>query len=244
MPRRQSSQSTTGGSDTTSKDKSRGESPGQAPEAEPKLSAKAAGKRPAAPAKPAETSPSKPTGGSSTDTHDRQAVTQIQQTTAQQPTHTKNRKGNEPVVKEGRQTEAIAPKTTHKQSHIQGSVQPETASTLPPRTDPFSPRRSSSETSRPRRVIALTSSSTAQTSNATAQGTIIEFDENLPTRQLQEENETLQPEPGRTGTASTSPLDPRFTPTLPSATPAVPLGRSKSQLTLLLERQGEKKPRR
>ncbi|KAK7756548.1 hypothetical protein SLS62_001384 [Diatrype stigma] len=103
---------------------------------------------------------------------------------------------------------------------------------------------SSSETSRARRVIALTSSSTAQTSNATAQGTIIEFDENLPTRQLQEENETLQSEPRRTGTASTSPLDPRFTPTLPSATPAVPLGRSKSQLTLLLERQGEKKPRR
>ena len=41
-----------------------------------------------------------------------------------------------------------------------------------------------------------------------------------------------------------SPLEPRFTPTPPSSSPSVPLARSKSQLTLLLERQNEKKPRR
>jgi hypothetical protein len=34
--------------------------------------------------------------------------------------------------------------------------------------------------------------------------------------------------------------DMMFTPTAPSSTPAVPLGRSKSQLTLLLEREKEK----
>ncbi|KAI1654862.1 hypothetical protein F4813DRAFT_198140 [Daldinia decipiens] len=93
---------------------------------------------------------------------------------------------------------------------------------------------------------SLISSSTTIVSNTTAQGTIIEFDENpslgetvVSTTQGHEED--AETSSRRSGS---SVLDSRFTPTQPSPTPTVPLGRSKSQLTLLLERQGDKKPRR
>lgn len=251
MPRRQSSQSATGGSDTA-KDKARKESPGQTPETtESKLSAKAAGKRPAVQAnvqaKSAEPSSAKHNSEAPADTQDQQAAVQTKQTTAQQPKHaedkhTEDKKNDEPIVEESGQEKEPSAKPVHGTSGTREGARVETASsTAPPRPDPFSPRRGSSEASRGRRVIALTSASTAQTSTATAQGTIIEFDESLPTKQLAEESDRLPAEPEGTPTA---PLDPRFTPTPPSATPAVPLGRSKSQLTLLLERQGEKKARR
>lgn len=86
----------------------------------------------------------------------------------------------------------------------------------------------------------LTSTSTATTSTVAAQGTIIEFDENAPARAVTSAMQEDLPEVGlqRSGSSVT------LTPTVPSKTPIVPLGRSKSQLTLLLERQGEKKPRR
>ncbi len=243
MPRRQSSQSASGGADTVSKDKIRGDSPGQTPDAEPKLSAKSAGKRPVVQAK-AEESASKHDNAPSPDTPDRPTTIQAKQPTTQRPKLTTDIKKDEYVVAEGDQAKETEPRTTQRKSDVKERVKAEdVSSTVPPRNAPFSPRRGSGEVGRGRRAIALTSPSTAVTSNATAQGTIIEFDENLPTKQIREEDARVQSGYGRTGTSSGTLLDPRFTPTPPSTAPAVPLGRSKSQLALLL-RQDEKKPRR
>ncbi|ETS78533.1 hypothetical protein PFICI_10595 [Pestalotiopsis fici W106-1] len=86
----------------------------------------------------------------------------------------------------------------------------------------------------------LTSSSVATTSNVAAQGTIIEFDDNDATARfassIQDDMAAMRPRRSESTTT--------LTPTAPSNTPSVPLGRSKSQLTLLLERQGDKKHRR
>lgn len=89
----------------------------------------------------------------------------------------------------------------------------------------------------------LTSLSTVTTSSATAHGTIIEFDEN-PTANGAFTNALIEmddPVPGiqRSGTGSST--SSRLVPTLPSSSPSVHLGRSKSQLTLLLERQSDDK---
>ncbi|KAI0595267.1 hypothetical protein F4775DRAFT_595494 [Biscogniauxia sp. FL1348] len=99
------------------------------------------------------------------------------------------------------------------------------------------------------RLPNLLAASTTTVSNATAQGTIIEFDENGPaneavTNAMRELEDNPEPDRPSRQSSGSSILDSRFTPTQPSTAPAVPLGRSKSQLTLLLERQGEKKNRR
>ncbi|KAI0174721.1 hypothetical protein BJ166DRAFT_587506 [Pestalotiopsis sp. NC0098] len=86
----------------------------------------------------------------------------------------------------------------------------------------------------------LISSSVATTSNVAARGTIIEFDENDTAARFASslQDDFAETRPRRSESTTT------LTPTAPSNTPSVPLGRSKSQLSLLLERQGEKKPRR
>jgi len=93
---------------------------------------------------------------------------------------------------------------------------------------------------------SLLSSTTVTTSTATAQGTIIEFDENLPAheaiRHAFNADDDLLPGLQRSSTGSST--SSRLVPTLPSGSPNVPLGRSKSQLTLLLERQGDDKKTR
>ncbi|KAF3054857.1 hypothetical protein GL218_07550 [Daldinia childiae] len=114
------------------------------------------------------------------------------------------------------------------------------------RSDIGSIRRSSQDLVSGLPPQSLISSSTTIVSNTTAQGTIIEFDENPPLDEIvastmQEHEEDAETSSRRSGS---SVLDSRFTPTQPNPTPTVPLGRSKSQLALLLERQGDKKPRR
>jgi hypothetical protein len=86
----------------------------------------------------------------------------------------------------------------------------------------------------------LISSSSVTTSNVAAQGTIIEFDDNGATARFASsmQDDFAETRPRRSESTTT------LTPTAPSNTPTVPLGRSKSQLTLLLERQGDKKHRR
>ncbi|RYP80560.1 hypothetical protein DL770_006162 [Monosporascus sp. CRB-9-2] len=263
MPRRQSSQSATGGSEVTSRETGKSVkkevSPDRTYKAEPKLSAKAAGKRPApqaapsapsgpsAPAATEESSSSSSHGTVTTDkTQDPPTTIQTKRTPGQQPKPTEDKKADEPTRGEVDQVKATKPKTTHTREDVQERSRPETtpsAAHSPQVTG--APRRGSGGVTRGHRVLnTLTSSSTAQTSKATAQGTIIEFDENLPTKQLREQAMSVQHEHGTPGSSSSNPLDPRFTPTPPSAVPAVPLGRSKSQLTLLLERQGEKKDKK
>lgn len=86
----------------------------------------------------------------------------------------------------------------------------------------------------------LISTSTATTSTVAARGTMTDFDDSL-------RGQAIPGQEGRSESTSRSGgslLDNRFAPTPPSTAPSVPLGRSKSQLTLLLERQNEKKPRR
>lgn len=85
----------------------------------------------------------------------------------------------------------------------------------------------------------LAAEPTASTTNVAALGTIIDFDKS----EMPRLSGSMQPNAERDGyrlprgPSTTSLLDSRFTPTPPSATPEVPLGRTKSQLTLLLERE-------
>ncbi|RYP24183.1 hypothetical protein DL765_000678 [Monosporascus sp. GIB2] len=263
MPRRQSSQSTTGGSDATARETGKSVkkevSPDRTREAEPKLSAKAAGKRPArqaAPSAPSATAaPTATESSSSSSRHgtvttskaqDPPTMIQTKRSPGQQPKPTEDKMADESTKVEVDQVKATKPRTTHTRDEVQERARPETvpsAAHSPQVTG--APRRGSGGVTPGHRVLnTLTSSSTAQTSKATAQGTIIEFDENLPTKQLREQAMIFQHEHGTAGSSSNKPLDPRFTPTPPSAVPAVPLGRSKSQLTLLLERQAEKKDKK
>ena len=110
---------------------------------------------------------------------------------------------------------------------------------------PIMARSSSNiESRRPRELTpgrppprGLLSSSVAATSDVAVQGTF-DFENPDPSSIL---GTTLPEETGLSGLVSrpstASLLEARFTPTQPSPTPAVPLGRSKSQLTLLLERE-------
>ncbi|TPX19009.1 uncharacterized protein E0L32_011326 [Thyridium curvatum] len=105
------------------------------------------------------------------------------------------------------------------------------------------PRRDDSVGRRP--PHGLLASSVSAMSNVAARGT---FDSEMPIPEPQTipppRTEPLHPgaipiSPGglTSRPSATSLLESRFTPTQPSATPPVPFGRSKSQLTLLLERE-------
>ncbi|KAK6859916.1 hypothetical protein PG995_003552 [Apiospora arundinis] len=87
----------------------------------------------------------------------------------------------------------------------------------------------------------LISSSTATTSTVAARGTMTDFDDNMRAQMIPVQEGRGEGASSRSGGSL---LDSRFAPTPPSTAPNLPLARSKSQLTLLLERQNEKKPRR
>lgn len=148
---------------------------------------------------------------------------------------TTDRNGKEPAPHPGIQSPANpvgGGKET--QSPKQAAVAPPTKRTRP---DVGSQGRALSH--------GLTSLSMATTTTVAAQGTMTDFDEASPSLASPG---GLRGPPSKSSYGSPSlersPLEPRFTPTPPSSAPSVPLARSKSQLTLLLERQNEKKPRR
>ncbi|KAK8132608.1 hypothetical protein PG999_000781 [Apiospora kogelbergensis] len=87
----------------------------------------------------------------------------------------------------------------------------------------------------------LISSSTATTSTVAARGTMTDFDDSIRAQMIPGQEGRSEGASSRSGGSL---LDSRLAPTPPSTAPTVPMARSKSQLTLLLERQNEKKPRR
>ncbi|KAI1456827.1 hypothetical protein F4805DRAFT_467847 [Annulohypoxylon moriforme] len=208
-----------------------------------RLSAKAAGKRPAARSSE-KSSPSKPCNSQTGGTHSRQLVSEGATFRPAQPDPAVNN-SKKTSVDGARQTKTSQSGSTHRRSDAQERPRPG----IPPvmtrsRSDVGASRRSSQDGLPPPQ--SLISSSTTTVSNTTAQGTIIEFDENPSVNEvvasaMQGTEEDAETSSRRSGSSI---RDARFTPTQPSTTPTVPLGRSKSQLTLLLERQGEKKPRR
>lgn len=115
----------------------------------------------------------------------------------------------------------------------------------PPETEskarPSAPRSrthvelSPSKTARP----ALAAEPTASTTNIAAQGTIIDFDR-TPLQPVMDTVPEAEAVEMARHPSTTSLLESKFAPTPPSKTPAVPLGRTKSQLTLLLEREKER----
>ncbi|KAI0125244.1 hypothetical protein BJ170DRAFT_496497 [Xylariales sp. AK1849] len=267
MPRRPSSQSSTGGSEVGSREGSsslslrylgsqRPVSPiaerphkgatSMSQHSDERPSTKAAGKRPAVqPASMSAASESKCSQAAATELQEKPVVVQAGTVDTQQHKITSRGQKEEPIYEVNRTREAqtgpphrrndahkgprayaAAPTMVRSSSDI-GTVRPDSREANPGRRGP---------------PQGLLSSSTATTSNIAAQGTIIDFDESAPARAVasamhaqQESSETGLRRSGSTVT---------LTPTAPSNTPTVPLGRSKSQLTLLLERQSEKKPRR
>lgn len=254
MPRRQSSQSSAVGSDTGSKDgsitlgsKYLGAARPVSPiaersgvseeEAGGRLSAKAAGKRPAVRSTP----PTKASGSKSSTSQSANA--QEGRTVVQgESVDFKERKPN--LVAPRSEMNLTGEGTSRRRSEAQEQTRPQAPPMVRSRSDMDTPRPGSRELSLRRRPPphGLISSSTTITSNVAATGTILEFDDNAPAQEatsaLNTEDQVEDPETGLRRSATSL----QFTPTQPSPTPAVPLGRSKSQLTLLLER--EKIPRR
>lgn len=269
MPRRISSQSSTavGGSEAGSKERvpslgSRNSGQGSIPtnpekptkgvatetvEASEWLSAKAAGKRPVARLSPdksnTQTLTSTPTSDNgSVPSGVRDARPNLTQLGS--PAKIKNKV----ITADTSHMTGSKGGIAHRRSDTQDQPRLEVAPFVPrSRSDMGSSRRSSQELTRSRAPPqGLIASSTTTVSNTTVQGTILEYDEKSPISEL-----ALSPVYGKEDSGSTgsrrsgnSILDTRLTPTQPSPTPSVPLGRSKSQLTLLLERQGDKKTRR
>ncbi|KAF6818280.1 hypothetical protein CSOJ01_01921 [Colletotrichum sojae] len=105
---------------------------------------------------------------------------------------------------------------------------------------------SNSETYRLREVsigrgpsqLGLISSATASTSNVAAMGHVSISGE--PDKRAFEALGTFSDGAETKGTPRRTPSSSHFTPTMPSATPEVPLARTRSQLTLLLEREKER----
>ncbi|XXH02319.1 hypothetical protein Hte_008692 [Hypoxylon texense] len=213
-----------------------------------RLSAKAAGKRPATRLSPDKSTAPKPSTSRTSGTHNQPSMAQNESTDVRQPAATIDTTNEEAIVEEDNRTKAGRDGTAHRRSDTQERPRPDISPIMTrSRSDVGATRRSSQDLTRGRvPPQALISSSTATISHDTAQGTIIEFDENTPayeavTSAAQAQEEGIEIGSRRSGS---SVLDPRFTPTQPSTAPTVPLGRSKSQLTLLLERQGDKKSRR
>lgn len=89
---------------------------------------------------------------------------------------------------------------------------------------------------------ALATEATASTSKVAAQGTIIEQSGNTDTYFDDTTSGSVSSPLSDThrGSLSSPLLEPRLTPTQPSGPASLPLGRTKSQLTLLLEREKER----
>ncbi|RDA89672.1 hypothetical protein CP533_2947 [Ophiocordyceps camponoti-saundersi (nom. inval.)] len=79
----------------------------------------------------------------------------------------------------------------------------------------------------------LFTGATASTTNVAAQGTIIDQAGSLPTSSITDTPPMVSP-------LGSSLLDSRLTPTQPDPSPRVPMARTRSQLTLLLEREKER----
>lgn len=216
-------------------------------EAGERLSAKAAGKRPATRLSPDKSTASKPSTARASGAQSQPLMVQNEPSDVRQSTPTTDTM-NEAIVEEDGRTKTGQGGTVHRRSDTQERPRPDISPNMTrSRSDMGATRRSSQDLTRGRvPPQALISSSTATISHDTAQGTIIEFDENTPayeavTSAAQAQEEGIEIGSRRSGSSI---LDARFTPTQPSMAPTVPLGRSKSQLTLLLERQGDKKGRR
>lgn len=260
MPRRQSSQSSATGSEVGSREErssvSMGynapqrpvspiaERPSKSGSTRPqdegeRISAKASGKRPSITAT-GSSDPGKPKHGFMP--QERPTVSQVN-ARSDSSTGTDARDSDKESVRKANQTKDRAAKS-HRLPDPQEQIHPEAVPATINRTgsDVGAFRTPQRETKPGRRgpPQGLLSTSTATTSNVAAQGTIIEFDENTPARAAANALQEDFSETGlrRSGSAVT------LTPTAPSTTPSVPLGRSKSQLTLLLERQGDKRSRR
>ncbi|SPN99834.1 uncharacterized protein DNG_02686 [Cephalotrichum gorgonifer] len=104
--------------------------------------------------------------------------------------------------------------------------------------DPPRKKPESAFTRTPRNM--LVAEPTASTNTVAAQGTIIDFDRHTPRPPVDAAPEAEDPELPRKSLSS-SLLDSKFVPTQPSLAPPVPLGRTRSQLTLLLEREKERR---
>ncbi|EGX95098.1 hypothetical protein CCM_03370 [Cordyceps militaris CM01] len=82
---------------------------------------------------------------------------------------------------------------------------------------------------------------TSSTTNVAAQGTIIDQAGSVASLpQLSTSNSAKYETSSHGGSSASSVLDARLTPTQPSSSAVLPLGRTKSQLTLLLEREKER----
>ncbi|KAI1506078.1 hypothetical protein F5X99DRAFT_179104 [Biscogniauxia marginata] len=262
MPRRPSSQSSTGGTEIGSKEsnssagskhaglqgagptvpeKQGKRSTSREKEGGDRLSAKAAGKRPANRSPTGASTPVQPVDPPM----GKSATMRDTNTPKRQPASIAQSKGKLPLG-ETDQPKAGQIGNPHRRSDAQERPRPGAPSLANRSRSDMGSR----ELGRGRAPLhSLLSPSTATVSNATAQGTIIEFDENAPaneavTNAIRDLEDNPEPDQPARRTSGASVLDSRFTPTQPSNTPTVPLGRSKSQLTLLLERQSEKKSRR
>ncbi|KAI1211907.1 uncharacterized protein F4807DRAFT_381323 [Annulohypoxylon truncatum] len=208
-----------------------------------RLSAKAAGKRPAARSSSEKPGVAKSGSSQTGGTHSRQLVSEDAASHLGQLDSSVNNP-KKISANDARHTKTSQSGASHRRSDAQERPRPG----IPPvmtrsRSDVGATRRSSQDGLPPSQ--SLISSSTTTVSNTTVQGTIIEFDENpvneAMVNAMQGNEEDTESSSRRSGNSI---RDTRFTPTQPSTAPTVPLGRSKSQLTLLLERQGEKKTRR
>lgn len=207
-------------------------------------SAKAAGKQPATRPSPDKSTAQKSSTTQMSGTHSQSRVVQDESPNIIESTPATNTT-NEASVGEANRMKAGRSGTVHRRSDTQERPRPDVMTRS--RSDMGSLRRSSQDLTRSRAPpSSLISSSTATISHETAQGTIIEFDENPLANEAVTGAVLGQEEDSETSSrrSGSSVLETRFAPTQPSTAPTVPLGRSKSQLTLLLERQGEKKPRR
>ncbi|KAK8008855.1 hypothetical protein PG991_011406 [Apiospora marii] len=253
MPRRQSSQSSAGAAEVASKDvgssassrsgshrpvspiaeRSSKKSTQGSRETSDKISAKAAGKLPADKVKP-------------TSTHDAASFRVIGGTLPVIVQDEKSMPAKNSSQSSGKGKEQI--NETHQKDTTPIKAQPPRQSAAPKPTAPSIMRTRSENGPQAGGVRdglgrvpphGLISTSTATTSTVAARGTMTDFDDNL-------RGQAIPRQEGRSESTSRSGslLDNRFAPTPPSTAPSVPLARSKSQLTLLLERQNEKKPRR
>jgi hypothetical protein len=192
----------------------------------PALSAKAAGKRPLADQRPVKTVGRAPSLAS----QDRPVVVQPPSVVPQVRSLDDVRRNMEPY--------------TGPRSRNEPPRSPLSSTRMPdPSDDDLTPRpsrrQSNTEQGQGRPPPqGLLSSSVATTTNVDASGTIGTENYVPPLSSfpgmavLEQAGSTLVSRP-----SASSLLEPRFTPTQPSPTPEIPFGRSKSQLTLLLERE-------
>ena len=256
MPRRQSSQSSSGATESAVKDGNSSTSsrsgsqrpvspiaeraakksaPGAARETSDKISAKAAGKLPATKPLPAATNDTasfRVVGGTLP------VIVQDDKATPAKNSAESSGNGME-QIDESQQRNANPPKAPlYRQSSAQRQKAPAIMRTRSENGPQVGIVRGGLDRVPPHGLI---SSSTATTSTVAARGTMTDFDDSIRAQMIPGQEGRSEGASSRSGGSL---LDSRLAPTPPSTAPTVPMARSKSQLTLLLERQNEKKPRR